>query len=85
MGYPALVSSTWFSLSGPAKLRADIAEKLNREVQAALASPDVQQKLRRDGLLSLPMSPAEFTKFVEQEGARWKPLIESAGLVGKSE
>jgi tripartite-type tricarboxylate transporter receptor subunit TctC len=85
LGYPALVSSTWFSLSGPAKLRADIAEKLNREVQAALASPDVQQKLRRDGLLSLPMSPAEFTKFVEQEGARWKPLIESAGLVGKSE
>jgi tripartite-type tricarboxylate transporter receptor subunit TctC len=85
LGYPALVSSTWFSLSGPAKLRPDIAEKLNREVQAALAAPDVQQKLRRDGLLSLPMSPAEFSKFVEEEGARWKPLIESAGLVGKAE
>lgn len=85
LGYPALVSSTWFSLSGPAKLRSDVTEKLNHEVQAALAAPDVQQKLRRDGLLSLPMSPAEFTKFVEQEGARWKPLIESAGLVGKAE
>ena len=85
LGYPALVSSTWFSLSGPAKLRPDIVEKLNREIQAALAAPDVQQKLRRDGLLSLPMNPAEFSKFVEQEGARWKPLIESAGLVGKVE
>ncbi|HEY0567958.1 MAG TPA: tripartite tricarboxylate transporter substrate binding protein [Xanthobacteraceae bacterium] len=84
-GYPALVSSTWFSLSGPAKLRPAITERLNREVQAALASPDVQQKLRRDGLISQPMSSAEFSKFVEQEGARWKPLIESAGLVGKSE
>ena len=80
-----MVSSTWFSLSGPAKLRSDIVERLNREVQAALAAPDVQQKLRRDGLLSLPMSAAEFSKFVEEEGARWKPLIESAGLVGKAE
>jgi tripartite-type tricarboxylate transporter receptor subunit TctC len=85
LGYPALISSTWFSLSGPAKLRPDIAETLNREVQAALALPDVQQKLRRDGLLSQPMSIGEFTRFVEAEGARWKPLIESAGLVGKAE
>ena len=85
LGYSALVSSTWFSLSGPAKLRPDIVERLNGEVQAALAAPDVQQKLRRDGLLSLPMSAAEFSKFVEEEGARWKPLIESAGLVGKAE
>lgn len=85
LGYPALVSSTWFSLSGPAKLRPDIADKLNREVQAALALPDVQQKLRRDGLLSQPMSRDEFKKFVADEGARWKPLIESAGLAGKGE
>jgi tripartite-type tricarboxylate transporter receptor subunit TctC len=60
-------------------------EKLNREVNVAMAKPEVQQRLRRDGLLSQPMSAAEFTKFVESEGARWAPLIEAAGLVGKGE
>jgi tripartite-type tricarboxylate transporter receptor subunit TctC len=85
LGHPGLVSSTWFSLSGPAKLPRDIAERINREARAGLASPDVQQKLRRDGLISESMSIEEFTRFVAAEGARWKPLIEAAGLVGKAE
>jgi tripartite-type tricarboxylate transporter receptor subunit TctC len=29
------------------------------------------------------MSPAEFTAFVARENARWKPMIEAAGLAGK--
>ena len=38
LGYPAILSpSTWFSLSGPAKLSKAIAERLNREVNAAMA------------------------------------------------
>lgn len=83
LGYPELVGTTWFSLSGPAKLPAEIVQKLNAEIARIVALPDVQARLRRDGFIAQPMSPAEFTKFVDDENKRWKPLIEAAGLAGK--
>jgi tripartite-type tricarboxylate transporter receptor subunit TctC len=83
LGYPELVGTTWFSLSGPAKLPADIVQKLNAEVARIVALPDVQARLRRDGFIAQPMSPAAFTTFVGDENKRWKPLIEAAGLAGK--
>lgn len=83
LGYPELVGTTWFSLSGPAKLPAEIVRKLNAEIARIVALPDVQARLRRDGFIAQPMSPADFTKFVADENKRWKPLIEAAGLVGK--
>jgi tripartite-type tricarboxylate transporter receptor subunit TctC len=83
LGHADLVGTTWFSLSGPARLPADIAERLNREIAAAVTRPEIQARLRRDGFIALPMNAADFTKFVATENARWKPLIESAGLAGK--
>ncbi len=83
LGYPQLVGTTWFSLSGPAKLPADIADKINAEVARIVALPDVQARFRRDGFIAQPMSAAAFTKYVGDEAARWKPLVEKAGLAGK--
>jgi tripartite-type tricarboxylate transporter receptor subunit TctC len=83
LGYPQLVGTTWFSLSGPAKFPADVADKINKEVARIVALPDVQARLRRDGFIAQPMSRADFTKFVGDEAARWKPLVVKAGLAGK--
>ena len=44
LGYPDLVASTWFSISGPTKLSKAIAERLNREINAAMARPEVQAR-----------------------------------------
>ncbi len=82
LGYPELVATTWFSISAPAKLPHDIAEKLNREIAAGVSSPAVKQRLQREGLVTQAMSMAEFGKFIDFETARWKPVIERAGLVG---
>ena len=83
LGYRDLVSSTWFSISGPAKLPKAIVDRLNREIAAAMAKPEVQARMRRDGLLTEAMSPEAFTAFVAAESARWTPLIQSTGLAGK--
>jgi tripartite-type tricarboxylate transporter receptor subunit TctC len=82
LGYPELVATTWFAISGPAKLPRDIAENINRTAVAALSAPDLKQRLLRDGLLTEPMSVAGFDRFIADETAKWKPVIESAGLVG---
>lgn len=82
LGYPELVATTWFSISAPAGLARDIGDAINRAITANLSIPDVQLRLRRDGLLTKPMSMAEFAAFIAFEAARWKPVIERAGLVG---
>lgn len=84
LNHPELVDNTWFSLSGPAKLADDVVEKLNKSVAAAVAMPDVQERFRRDGFIAQQMSPAEFSHFVAAENAKWKVVIERAGLAGKA-
>jgi tripartite-type tricarboxylate transporter receptor subunit TctC len=83
LGYPNLVGTTWFSMSGPANLPKEIVEKLNREIIAAVSKPSMQEVFRRDGFIAQPMSAADFTTFVAQETARWKPVVEAAGLLAK--
>jgi tripartite-type tricarboxylate transporter receptor subunit TctC len=82
-GYPEMTSTTWFSLSGAASLPNDLVEKINREAAVAMAQPQVQQTLRIQGFATETMSPAEFKAFIAAETARWKPVIEAAGLVGQ--
>jgi tripartite-type tricarboxylate transporter receptor subunit TctC len=82
LGYPELVCTTWFSLSGPQGIPAGIVQKLNREVVKAMQSEPVQQKLHQEEILTEPMDPAQFTKFVADEVARWRPIADHAGFKG---
>jgi tripartite-type tricarboxylate transporter receptor subunit TctC len=78
-----LVATTWFTISGPANLPKDIVEKMNREIIAAVSKPEIQQRLRQDGLVAETMSVAQLKAFIEAETVRWKPVLEQAGLLGK--
>jgi tripartite-type tricarboxylate transporter receptor subunit TctC len=82
LGYD-IVATNWFALAGPAGLPADIVAKVNREINVAMSKPDSQQRMREDGMLVSPMEAAALRKFVEEEGVRWKPVIERAGLLEK--
>jgi tripartite-type tricarboxylate transporter receptor subunit TctC len=79
MGYKDLVATIWFSLSGPARLPADIVERLNGEVRKALDSPDARSRLRPEGIEPGKLSPREFTAFVETEVKRWAPVVKASG------
>jgi tripartite-type tricarboxylate transporter receptor subunit TctC len=73
-GYPELVATVWFSLSGPAGLPPPIVAKLNSEVRDILKLPDVRQRLQSDGVEPNDLDAAAFTDFVRAEIARWAPL-----------
>jgi tripartite-type tricarboxylate transporter receptor subunit TctC len=51
--------------------------ELSRETRKAMQSPELQQWLEFDGIETKPMSPREFTAFVEADTARWAPLAKS--------
>jgi tripartite-type tricarboxylate transporter receptor subunit TctC len=82
LGYD-LVATNWFGLAGPAGLPADIMRKVNHEINVAMAKPESQQRMREDGMLVHAMDAAAFRKFIDDEGVRWKPVIERAGLMEK--
>ncbi|HWF95420.1 MAG TPA: tripartite tricarboxylate transporter substrate binding protein [Xanthobacteraceae bacterium] len=82
-GFPDLVSTTWFSLSGPAGLPADIVQKVNRTVVQTMGRPEIEQRLRHEGMVTQALSPAEFLQLIEAETIRWRPVIERAGLIEK--
>src|SRR6186713_1825680 len=79
MGYPDLVATVWFSLSGPANLPGDIVNRLNAEVNRALELPEVRERLKLEGIEPNPMSAREFNAFVAEELKRWGPVVKAPG------
>jgi len=76
-------SYTWFSLSGPAGLPADIVNKLNAEIARIVTKPEVADRLNRDGLIPEPMSVTDFRAFIDAESKRWTPVLHQVGLAAK--
>ena len=73
-GYGDLVATTWFGLSGPAGLPRSIVNRLNAEVRAVLALPDVRERLQMEGVESNDLDPDGYTAFIRGEIERWTPL-----------
>jgi tripartite-type tricarboxylate transporter receptor subunit TctC len=82
LGYD-LVATNWFGLAGPAGLAPDIVRRVNQEINIAMAKPESQQRMREDGMLVHAMDAVAFRKFIEDEGVRWKPVIERSGMMEK--
>jgi tripartite-type tricarboxylate transporter receptor subunit TctC len=78
LGYPDIVSTTWLSLSGPAGLPKDIADKLNKAVNDALKEPSVRKHLEQDAFEIKAMSPAEITRYMQEEIDKWLPALRQA-------
>jgi tripartite-type tricarboxylate transporter receptor subunit TctC len=78
-GYPELLATIWFALSGPPGLPADIVNRLNAETQRILALPEVRERLRIDGIVPQPMSAQGFSDYVGSELKRWTPIIRASG------
>jgi tripartite-type tricarboxylate transporter receptor subunit TctC len=79
LGYKELVATVWFSLSGPARMPADIVERLNAEVRRGLDAPDARARLQREAIEPGRLSPREFTEFLAAELQRWGPVVKASG------
>jgi tripartite-type tricarboxylate transporter receptor subunit TctC len=79
MGYPDLVATVWFSLSGPANLPSEIVERLNAEVNRALEASDVRERLKPEGIVPTPMNARQFSTYVADEVRRWAPVVRASG------
>ena len=79
LGYPELVATIWFSLSGPAGLSPEIANRLNTEVRRIMNLPEVRVRLRQEAIEAGALDPKAFTEFVAAEIKRWAPVVRASG------
>ncbi len=78
LGFPDMVATTWFALSGPPGMPDEIVMLLNTEVRRILKLPDVREKLRSEGIAPNELDSHAFTEFVRSELARWTPVVKAA-------
>ena len=78
-GYPDLVATVWFSMSGPAGMPAEIVNRLNAGVRLALEQSDVRERIRHEGIVPNRLDAREFTAFVADELRRWGPIVRASG------
>ena len=77
---PGVVGGAWFGISAPARLPADIAQRLQAEVQAIVNAPDMQARLAELGMTPLPLGGADFSAFIQAENRKWGPVIKSGRI-----
>lgn len=79
-GVPNSSYTLWIGLFAPAKTPAPIIARLNQEVQAALATPEVRERFAKLGAEPMPMGVDAFRSFLAQEFKVSEQIVKSAGI-----
>ena len=80
-GVPGFEAVSWQAMAAPAATPRPIVDKLNAELTAVLAMPDVKEQILRMGFLPLQnRSVDELKAFVKQEIVRWGSVVREAGI-----
>jgi tripartite-type tricarboxylate transporter receptor subunit TctC len=80
LGFAGFDAVQWYGIVGPAKLPTDITKRLNAEINKALASPQLQERLANEAIDAMPMAPEQFGEFIRAEIARYKKLAQERNI-----
>jgi tripartite-type tricarboxylate transporter receptor subunit TctC len=76
---PGYETSAWQGVGAPKATPVDIIDKLNREINAALADPKIKSRVADMGGTVLAGSPADFGKFIADETEKWGKVVKFSG------
>ncbi len=79
-GVPGFDMPLWFGLAAPKGTPRPVIEKLNATLKTALALPEVQETLAKQGFTALDLGPEEFGKFYAAEADKWAKVVNAIGL-----
>ena len=77
---PGYEATFWSGICAPRNTPTEIIDKLNREINAALADPKLMGRLAELGSLAFASSPAEFGKLIADETEKWARVVKFAGI-----
>jgi tripartite-type tricarboxylate transporter receptor subunit TctC len=76
---PGYEASAWFGIAAPKGTPAYAVNRLNREVQAALADPGMKEKFANLGGVVIPGTPEQFWALHKMETEKWAKVVQSSG------
>jgi tripartite-type tricarboxylate transporter receptor subunit TctC len=76
-GYEA---SSWWGVGAPRNTPAAIMDRLNPEINAALANPRMKARITDLGAVALPGSTADFAKLIVADAEKWLKVIRTANI-----
>jgi tripartite-type tricarboxylate transporter receptor subunit TctC len=79
-GLPGFSASIRYGLVAPAGTPRAIVDRLNRELQAALAADDLRARLDAEGAVPLPGTPEDYAAEIDREEAKWGALVRQLNL-----
>lgn len=79
-GMPGFEAGAWQGMMVPAGTPADVVNRLNTELNKALKSTEVQERLAKQGAETLGSTPAEYGAYIDSELKRWGALVKATGI-----
>ena len=79
-GLPAFEERSWVGFFAPAKTPRPVVNLINKEINKAIAQPDVVARVESFGMDLHPGSAADFAKFVHSEVAKWAKVVKITGV-----
>ena len=76
---PGYEASAWYGVGAPKDPPSQIIDKLNDAINAGLADPTIKARLAGLGGVPMPMTPAEFGKFIADETEKWAKVVKFSG------
>jgi len=80
-GVPGYESLSWSGIAAPAGTPPEIVARLNREINAILATPEMKQKLAEQGAEAVGGTPEAFSAHIARERVKWAKVVRDAGVV----
>ena len=79
-GLPGYEAGSWYGVLAPARTPPAVILKLSTEFAAALALPDVREKLKAQGVDPVGNTPAQFADYIRQEIVKWAKVMQAANV-----
>src|SRR5262249_14007893 len=77
---PGYEVSQWYGVGAPKDTPAEVIDKLNKEINAVAADPNMRKSLTDLGVAVFAGSPADFAKFIVDETEKWGKVVKFAGI-----
>jgi tripartite-type tricarboxylate transporter receptor subunit TctC len=79
-GVPGYSGTSWFTLAAPRSMPMALVEKLNKDVQRVMSSPEVAARLDKLGIAFSPNTPQEAAAYFKSETVKWNRVIQASNL-----
>ena len=79
-GLPGYEATNWWGIVAPAGTPRPVIERLHKELTAVIVSAETRKRFEAEGADAMPMSSAEFGRFMAAEIAKWARVVKDAGI-----